>query len=484
MKHSGKLASLTVLAAVLLASPLFAGDKMPITTTSEKAMEYFLQGRDLQDKLRLPDSKPYLESAVAEDPEFALAYLSLAFAQSATKDFFRILDQAKATMHHASESEQMQIRAAVAASTGDPSTQFDLLAELAKKYPDDLRARTPLGNAYFGRQEFDKAILEYEAVLRVAPEFSPVYNQLGYSYRFQQKYDDAERTFRKYIELIPNDPNPYDSYAELLLKIGRYEDAIKQYRKALSVQNTFAASYGGIATCYNHLGLHDQARTVAQELMVNAINDGQRRTALFFKAVSYVDEGNIEGAISEVQKEFKVAEQLKDPTSMSNDLALIGRLLLEAGKPDLALEQFERGLAFVESSDLSEPTKANNRQGFKYNAGTVAVRKGDIETAKRHHAQFYEAANEKQNRFQLWLSHELAGLIAMETQDYKAAIGEFEQANPQNMYNIYRMAVASEKLGDYDRARELCTQVTTYNQLSNINYVIVRQKAQRMLDAM
>ena len=484
MKHRANLAGLLVLAIVLSATTPYAGDKMPITTSSEKAMEYYLQGRDLQEKLRFPDSKPYFESAVAEDPNFAMAYLNLAFAQSNTKRFFEVLEQAKTAMVHASEAEQMRIAAAEAGTTGDPATQLEMCTILAEQYPEDERTLTALGNIYFGRQEYDKAIKEYELALKIAPSYSPPYNQLGYAYRFQKKYDKSERTFQKYIELIPDDPNPYDSYAELLLKIGRYEDAIRQYRKALSVQSTFAASYGGIATCYNHLGKHAEARMAAQELMVHAVNDGQRRTALFFKAVSFVDEGNLESAIAEIEKEFEVAEKVDDATSMSNDLALIGRLLLEAGRPHEAMKKFELGVALVEKSDLSEPTKANTRLLFEFNAGRVAVNKGDLATARRHHESLFEAATEKQNRFQIWLAHQLAGQIAMEAQDYKTAIHELEQANQQDMYNIYRMAVASEKLGHHDRARELCTQVTENNQLSNINYVIVRHKAEHMLDAM
>ena len=54
---------------------LFAGlacttnkdSKIPITTSSEEARQYFLQGRDLADKLRVQESLQYFEKAVAAD---------------------------------------------------------------------------------------------------------------------------------------------------------------------------------------------------------------------------------------------------------------------------------------------------------------------------------------------------------------------------------------------------------------------------------
>ena len=97
------------------------------------------------------------------------------------------------------------------------------------KYPADERAHFLLGGAYFGRQEYDKAIAEYRKATELNPRFSPAYNLLGYAYRAVDQFGDAETAFRKYIELIPGDPNPYDSYAELLMKTG----PVRRVRRAV-----------------------------------------------------------------------------------------------------------------------------------------------------------------------------------------------------------------------------------------------------------
>jgi tetratricopeptide (TPR) repeat protein len=486
MNNYGRIIGVLTLAiSVMLAASVIADDgKMPITTSSGKALEYYKQGRDLFEKLRFPDSRLYFEKAVAEDPDFAVGYLNLGFAMPSAKAFFENLEKAKIAMKNASEAERMWILGVEAGFTGNPAKQRDLYKMLVGQYPNDERARNLLGNYHFGQQEYELAIEQYDAAIEIAPEFTQPYNQLGYSYRFLQKFDQAEAAFRKYVELIPDDPNPYDSYAELLMKIGKFEESIEQYRKALSIDPTFAASYIGIATCYNFLGKHSAGRKVAQELYDNAVNDGQRRAAHFAKAVSYIDEGDLNKAIAEIEKQMEFAQKINDAASMAGDLFNIGNLLLEQNRPDEALEKYKQAVDVVQKSNLSEDLKKNNRLGFLFNEGRVALKKGDLSKAKSNQKEYAARAQANANRFQIWLSHEFAGLIAMEENDYETAISEFEQANLQNTYNLYRMAVAYEKIGDNVGAREMCDQTVDYNQLNSINYGLVRHQARRLMESM
>ena len=116
MKNHKMISGFVILAVLIfLTLGVFANDgKMPITTTSEKALEYFIQGRDLFEKLRFPNSRQYFERAVVEDSNFAVGYLNLAFVMPSAKGFFENLEKAKNVMVHASEAEQMWILGAEA----------------------------------------------------------------------------------------------------------------------------------------------------------------------------------------------------------------------------------------------------------------------------------------------------------------------------------------------------------------------------------
>jgi tetratricopeptide (TPR) repeat protein len=357
-----RLACLT-LAAVLtsygsvLAQSAGASGKIPITTSSSEAKQQYIKGRTLAENLRGQDSREYLMQAAAKDPALALAHYSLALSSPTAKDFFRHLKRAVALADKASEGERLMILGLQAGANADTKLQRDYYERLTAAYPRDERAHFLLGGAYFGQQDYSKAIGEYEKSVQLAPDYAPAYNLLGYAHRAKGEFDEAEKAFKKYIALIPNDPNPYDSYAELLMKMGRFEESITMYRKALATDPHFAPSRFGIASNLMFQGKHEEARAEAWKLHQTARNDGERRTALFSAAVIYADEGKLDQALAELKKEYAVAEKIDDAAAMSADLVAMGDVALEAGKPEEARKFYVRSQEMQERSDLSAEVK-------------------------------------------------------------------------------------------------------------------------------
>jgi len=212
---------------------------IPVTAASDEARSLYLEGRALSEQLKAHDARAKYEAAIAKDPSFAMAHYQLAVNSATAKDFFSHLKEAVALSDKASEGERLTILALEAGGNAQPAKALQYQQELVAKYPNDERAHFQLSTAYFGQQDYQKAIDELKKAAEINPNYSPAYNQLGYAYRQVEKYDDAEAAFKKYIELIPNDPNPYDSYGELLMKTGRFDESITQYQKALSVDDHF-----------------------------------------------------------------------------------------------------------------------------------------------------------------------------------------------------------------------------------------------------
>ena len=459
-------------------------DKVPITTGSDRALEYYLGGRDLAERLRGQESIEYFEKAVAEDPDFAMGYLNLSFVSPSAKGFFENLGKARALIDKVSEGERLYILGVEAGVNGFIMEQREMYAKLVEAYPNDERAHNLLGNSYFGQQEYAAAIEEYEKATEVAPDFSQPYNQLGYSYRFLEDYAEAERAFKKYIELIPDDPNPYDSYAELLMKMGKYDESITFYRKALEFDPNFVASHIGIATNLNFQGQHGAARSQLDELYGMARNDGERRAAHFTIAVSYVDEGNMAEALGELEKQYALAEKIGDAAAMSGDLVISGNVLLEWDKYDEALARYREAVKLVKESNLSQEVKDNTELNLLYNAARVDIKKGDSASARAKAGRYLEGVEAIRNPNQIRLAHQLAGMIALKDKDYDRAIEELEQASQQNPYNLYRLALAYQGMGDDGKAMEFCGRAADFNALNNLNYAFIRTEAKHLLDSM
>jgi tetratricopeptide (TPR) repeat protein len=458
--------------------------KIPITTTSEKAQEYYLQGRDLFEKLRVQESLQFFEKAVAEDSDFAMGYLYLSSAQPSTKGFFEKLNEAVALVDKASEGERLWILGVEAGVNGFAMKQREYFQKLAETYPKDERAHNLLGNHYFGQQDYTLAIEEYKKATQIAPDFSQPHNQLGYAYRFLENYTNAEKAFKKYIELIPDDPNPYDSYAELAMKMGKYDASIESYERALALDPNFVASHIGIATNLNFKGNHENARKQLQKLYDMARNDGERRAAHFAMTVSYVDEQKMDKALEEQNKQYALAEKINDVAAMAGDLVVMGNILLETGRFDEASAKYKRAVELVEESDLSEEVKDNTKRGYLFNAARVALEEKDFATARAKSEEYRKQVEAINNPFQIRLSHELAGMIALEEKEYDKALEELQQANQQNPYNSYRMALAYKGIGDKEKAKELCMKAAKFNALNSLNYAFIRNKAQQWLDSM
>jgi tetratricopeptide (TPR) repeat protein len=451
-----------------------------LTTSSTEAKDLYLKGRALSENLRLHDGRQLFEQAAEKDPSFAMAHYQLALSSATAKDFFSHLSQAVALSDKASEGERLMIGVAKAGADAQPQRALDLAKELATKFPGDERAQFILGNSYFGQQNYEKAIEQYQKAIAINPSFSGAYNSLGYAYRPLEKYAEAEAAFKKYIELIPSDPNPYDSYAELLMKTGRFDESIAQYKKALEVDPHFSNSFIGIATDLMLQGKHDDAAAQAWKLHEAARDDGDRRFSLFARSIIYVDAGKTDAAIREIEKEYALDAGLADTANMSGDALLIGNILLNAWKPEEAAKRFSQSLDLVEKSSLSAEVKEDARLADHYNKGRIALAKGDVPTAKAEATAYLNGAEARNNRFRTRQAHELAGAISLQEKDFDGALVHLGEANQQDPQVLYYTALAYKGKGDAAKAKEWAAKAANANILPLASYAFVRQKAKKM----
>jgi tetratricopeptide (TPR) repeat protein len=475
-----RLSTALLITTWVIASPVGAqihpSNKIPITTSSEDAKKLYLQGRELLDKLRGTDARQLFEQAVAKDPNFALAHIGLANTSGTTKEFIDATTRAAALAGKVSQGERHLILALEAGLKGDPKGNLTHLTELVRLLPNDERAHTLLGNLYFGRQDYDKAITHYVKATSLNPEFSTPYNQMGYAYRFGERFAEAEAAFKKYTEMIPNDPNPYDSYAELLLKMGRFDESIKAYEKALAIDANFVNSYVGIGSNALAMGKPDQARAAFAKLAAVARTTGERRLARFWTAAAYVHEGATDKAIAELTAGYALAEAERDAGTMSGDLVQMGDVLREAGRLDDARAKYAKALTVVNESQLPEEVKAATRRNHVFEEARLAVARHDLATAKAKAMEYEKLVAPRNAPFEIRQQHELAGLIALLEKRYPAAVKEFDLANQRDPRVIYLASVAAHGAGDGTRGTALARKAAQFNEIS-FNFAYVKGKA-------
>ena len=75
--------------------------------------------------------------------------------------------------------------------------------------PSEVRHYNKRGNAYFNKNEYDKAIVDYTKVIELNPGNARTYSQRGLSYFLKGEYDKAIDDFSKAIELNPDFAGAY-----------------------------------------------------------------------------------------------------------------------------------------------------------------------------------------------------------------------------------------------------------------------------------
>ena len=82
------------------------------------------------------------------------------------------------------------------------------------------------------------------------------------------------------------------------------------------------------------MGKPEKARAAFAKIATVARNTGEKRTARFWAAASYVHEGATDKAIAELRAMYALAEADGDGGSMSGDLTQMGDVLREAGRTE------------------------------------------------------------------------------------------------------------------------------------------------------
>lgn len=486
MKRHAILLVMTLVFTVALAPAAGASaERMPVTTSSDEARILYYDGWRYIDSGQTEKARPLFEKAVALDPKFVLGYLGLAWSQPRFKDMFEFAGKAVKLRETAdiSEAERIYIDGAWASLNADMDGWVTSTEKLADMFPQDARAQYDRGNAVlFGRTDPAGALEHLENAASVDPAFTPVHNSLGWCHRQLGSYDKAEKSYKLYIELAPENPAAHDAFAALLLKLGRFDEATNSYRQALHYDPMYVSSHQGICTTLMLDDKHDEARSHIRSLYDKAPNDGIRSGIHFATAVIYADEGRLDDALGELEKNYALSEKIQDVVAMRIDLNNAGRVLLEMGRHDEAMVKYEKALDLALQSDQTEQRKEAQRIAHVYRQGTFALAKGRIDEARGHAKDLSEKAASFGNIFITQVSHQLLGMIALETGRYDEAIDEFMKSNSGDAYNMYRMALAFEGKGDDKKMREMLTYVVEYRGVLNLNYAFVRHIAKTRLN--
>ena len=160
----------------------------------------------------------------------------------------------------------------------------EALRDYSARFPDDPKAHLMLGHALLKSGETDKAIAEFDAVLKQSPGEVGLLHEVAALYASQKKFDAAAPRYADLVKAAPDNAQYHHQYGVVLMQLHKFPEAQEQLISALKLDGKLIDAYGELAVA--------AAENKQYPLAINVL-DGRAKLApetpatYFLRATSY-----------------------------------------------------------------------------------------------------------------------------------------------------------------------------------------------------
>ena len=362
--------------------------------------------------------------------------------------------------------------------------KYDLAIEFAEKAiklkPNYLDPLILLGNVYFKKQLWEKAIDAYNKYLKIQAEYNEsiekdniilshndsranVYYSLGLIAEMEKELKKAKTLYHKSIDLNPGLLNLNLQLAQIYLKENDLQNAKKYFEKQLSVSNDSQTAALGLAEIYRVE--KDYSRALEQYKIALKL-DNNNLNVQFKYGKFLLEQGSAAQALKafeNIYKENKLNQELNklladtyfnlnrfDKAIDIYKQSLLGfgksaEILNDLGNCYFKLEQFEEAADFYKKSiKESEPIIVSFR-----NLGLAYLRLGKYKEAIPVFEKYCQIKQEDYDFVNI------LGDIYLKTGDNKSALNSFEyilRSDPTNKQALFSLSECYLVMGHRDSA--------------------------------
>ncbi len=308
----------------------------PLTDNSE-AYDFYLRGKEYY--TRSYNQKDWrtgeqlLQRALVLDPRFAAAHAVLSKVNVSMYWFF---------YDHSEE------RVLKAKSHAEQALALD---------PYLADAHGAMGYYYYqGRLEYDKAIEQFEAALKLQPNNSDVIVGVASVRRRQGRASEALENFMKATEIDPRATTAHYNMGETYGLLRRYADADRSYSRAMSLAPDWTYPY--LSKAWNYIswtGDVAKAKMVLDEAMKNNVDTKSEAFTQDFVAI-LIFSGRFDEALSQLSSGPKLFSENQFLFSTRDLLTAI--VYSNMGKPERARPYYQSARTTLEEEIGKRPDDA------------------------------------------------------------------------------------------------------------------------------
>ncbi len=265
--------------------------------------------------------------------------------------------------------------------------------------------------------------------------------------------------------------------ADLYTKMGKHEEAIEHYKKAVELDPTFAFSQRKIGTNLVFMGKFEQGREAYRKAMEMQTTTSGKLIDMTMVSQSYIYEGKHNKALAETKKILEMATKEGLPEWQAAAHGMMCDIYVNTGDLDNARQSVTECRRVVGASNLSTATKDDFDKESLFDEAMIAAKAKDFDKAMAKANEHKAKIESRNDPKEMEDHHALLGYIHFEKNEYAKSLEHLRQADQEDPYVIYHLAVAESKAGDRPKASELFSKVADWNE-SSLDYAFVRSKAQ------
>ena len=430
-----------------------------ITTSSPEAYKYYSEGRKYFNQGDYRQSIPFMERAVAIDPEFAMAYRSMAWAYSGlgySSEIKKYFQKALELSDRVSDRERYIIQGDYywrSEKTYDKA--IEVYNKLLELYPDDVIGNQNLGYIYSGLEQWDNAIERSEVNIRNKAETFYSYTNLAIAYGAKGFYNKAQEILEYYLNNFSDNASIRWRLARTYLCQGKYDLALVEVDKAFSLAPTDYDNFwmkGDIYHCKGDLITAEKEYQKLLELEEQAAHlYGRDRLAAL-----YLLQGRFEKSKNQIKQGIELAKKPGEKRWKSDFHSYLAYMHLKSGNPEEALKECQK--AWSSAVEAESPSWQRSALHYK---GLTYLEMNSIDEAQRTADELKELIQKGMNRKIMRLYYHLIGMIELKRDNFAPAIEYFKKAlslsySTSNMQALYIDSLASAyyQSGDVEKARE------------------------------
>jgi len=356
-----------------------------ITTSSLRAYDYFLKGKEAYSLVDWEPAKKNLRMALEVDPGFAMAYVYLAWAHHNTGDFRsrdETIEKAMALADRTSQRDRLFLEAGHALFIEqDYDRHFALLKELVQKYPDEKWAFHYLGDFYLqNRYDAAAAREQYEKWLALDPRASNAISHLIIACALMRDFKKTDELIKLHNAVLPPDPYFLIMQSMTYVLMGQFDQALAKSRESLEMQPDFNMSFMNLSMVQAMRGEYGEALKWADEYAAKVATTGLKSDAHGLRGFLRYWRGSYADALRDFDLADKMAEVAGNPVTRANALEGKGLVHLARGEFDSSRTAFEKEFeVLVERVRTWMPF---HKAYLSWRLGLVAAKQGRAETAR------------------------------------------------------------------------------------------------------